>query len=78
MPFTTNGDWQEFMGAYPGFEGIGAFNDPNRFVIDLVKKKMSSLTAPTLSTFYEEAIAVLDEEFGDSKGMFKATSSFTS
>lgn len=64
------GDAQEFFGAYPGFEAIGAFNDPNKFVIDLVKKKMSSMTAPMLETFRESATYVLREEFGDEDRRF--------
>lgn len=59
---------QEFFGSYPGFEGIGAFNDPNKFVIDLVKKKLSSMRTPMLDAMQAAAKAVLQEEFGDSQG----------
>lgn len=58
---------QDFFGDYPGFEAIGAFNDPNHFVIDLVKKRMSQLSQSMLDTFDTHASLFLDVNFGDEK-----------
>lgn len=57
---------QDFFGDYPGFEAIGAFNDPNHFVIDLVKKRMSQISQSMLDTFDDHSTKFLEENFGDS------------
>ena len=57
---------QDFFGDYPGFEAIGAFNDPNHFVIDLVKNRMSQITQSMLDTFDTHARSFLDRSFGAS------------
>ena len=44
-------------------------------MVDLVKKKMSSMKTPMLDTMQAAAKSVLQEEFGDSKGTFSASSS---
>ncbi|MCJ1476406.1 hypothetical protein MMC13_005072 [Lambiella insularis] len=56
---------QDFFGDYPGFEAIGAFNDPNHFVIDLVKKRMSQITQVMLDTFESQADKILKDNVGD-------------
>lgn len=58
---------QDFFGNYPGFEAIETFNDPNHFVIDLVKKRMSQISQSMLDTFDGHSRKFLNDNFGDSK-----------
>lgn len=58
---------QDFFGNYPGFEAIGAFNDPNHFVIDLVKKRMSQTSQSMLDVFDIHSPKFIHDNFGDSK-----------
>lgn len=51
----------------PGFEAIGAFDDENHTVIELVKKGLSRISQAMIDTFSEHASIYLDEHFGDSK-----------
>lgn len=59
---------QEFFGYLPGFEAVGAVNDPHAFVINLVKAKLSSMTPAMMESFQNVAADVLAEEFDDSEG----------